>query len=69
MSDCENVKDKKNSSSVKRLTIDVSTDLFCKIKAHASFMNTNLKCFVSSILYKEICKIEKEERAKLASKK
>ena len=69
MNENELVKEDKKKPSISRLTLELSTDLFCKIKAHASFQNSSIKCFVSSILYKEILKIEKEERAKLLAKK
>ena len=55
-------------NETKRLTLDVPISLFCKIKAHASFQNTNIKNFVSVILYREIAKIEKEERLRILDK-
>lgn len=47
----------------KRLTVAISTELKAKIKAYASFSNTNLGVFVNRILIEKIQKIEKGEDA------
>lgn len=55
----------------KRLTIDISEELKCKIKAYASFSNTPLGVFVNRILIEKIQKIEKgqDSHIKIEKKK